>query len=189
MMPSIIENVRSEILKESQLKSTNSKVLETEASKEEIKEEKPNNDKPIHRFIICDGCGKDPVVGIRYKCAVCHDFDLCSECEENTIHDHPFLKIRHPGQTPHKIIAIVDDNNESLELNGHHIPLPGLQQGINMAQQFFQNMSRGGNGGNGGCSRGPCWSQEQKGQAKDFFKNMMAGFKKPEEAKQEEKKE
>lgn len=189
MMPNIIENVRSELLRESQLKSTNSKILETEPSiKEESKQ--PKEEKMIHRYIICDGCGMDPVVGIRYKCAVRHDYDLCEECEEKDEHKYPFLKIRHPGQAPKKIITVVDDDNEGIEFNGNHVPLPGLQQGINLAQQFFQNMNmnRGGNGGNG-CRRGPCFNQEQKDQAKEFFKNMMGGFKKPETKEEETKTE
>lgn len=60
----------------------------------------------------------DPVVGIRYKCAICPDYDLCEKCESLLIHDHPFLKIRTRKQTPYKIIAIVEDEKSSLELNG-----------------------------------------------------------------------
>lgn len=191
MLPNIIDQVRTEILRESQIKSTSSKVLETEVSKEEIKMEQ-RQEKAVHNSIICDGCGKDPVVGARFKCAVCHDFDLCEDCEANTIHDHPFLKIRHPGQNPMKIICVVDDQNEGINFNGQDIPIPGLQQGINLAQQFFQNMSAGGNGGCQKRKRGPCFDKEQKDQAKEFFKNMMGGFKKPEtkeEVKTEKKTE
>lgn len=136
MMPSIIEQVKTEVLRESQIKSTSSKVLETEASKEEIKMEN-KNEKSVHQYFVCDGCGKDPIVGARYKCAICHDFDLCEDCEANTIHDHPFLKIRHPGQKPMKIICILNEQDEGIEINGQNIQIPGLQQGLNMAQQFF----------------------------------------------------
>ena len=34
----------------------------------------------IHSGITCDGCGTIPLCGIRYKCAECVDFDLCSSC-------------------------------------------------------------------------------------------------------------
>ncbi|BGP23505.1 zinc finger, ZZ-type protein [Rhodotorula toruloides] len=55
-----------------------------------------------HHNIVCDGCQKNPVVGVRYKCMhpSCPDYDLCSVCEAlpNPIHprDHLLLKIRSP---------------------------------------------------------------------------------------------
>jgi len=57
----------------------------------------------LHRGIICDGCNKGPIVGDRYKCTVCPDFDLCSTCEDvddEKIHsqDHPMMKLRIPQQ-------------------------------------------------------------------------------------------
>jgi len=54
---------------------------------------------PIHPNVICDGCNNG-VVGTRYKCLVCHDFDLCEPCESQKSHDpsHPMLKIQQPIQ-------------------------------------------------------------------------------------------
>lgn len=48
----------------------------------------------VHNGITCDGCELSPVQGIRYKCSVCPDYDLCSKCEASNIHSHPMLKIR-----------------------------------------------------------------------------------------------
>lgn len=33
---------------------------------------------------------------MRYKCAVCHDFDFCEECEATKSHPHCFIKIKKP---------------------------------------------------------------------------------------------
>jgi len=52
-----------------------------------------------HVGVQCDGCGGG-VVGIRYKCSVCPDYDLCESCEKKGVHDeaHPLLKITRPVQ-------------------------------------------------------------------------------------------
>ena len=52
--------------------------------------------KKVHFGVKCDGCGKFPIVGCRYKCAVCNNFDYCEDCEKKLSqkHGHPLLKIR-----------------------------------------------------------------------------------------------
>jgi hypothetical protein len=54
----------------------------------------------VHAGVICDGCKVCPIQGIRYKCSVCVDFDLCDKCEAEKQHAHPMLKIRRPEQAP-----------------------------------------------------------------------------------------
>ena len=55
--------------------------------------------KKTHFGVKCDGCGAFPIVGCRYKCAICDNFDYCEECEKKLSqkHGHPLLKIREPG--------------------------------------------------------------------------------------------
>lgn len=62
----------------------------------------------IHERYTCDGCGVHPIVGVRYKCSVCRDFDYCEKCEETIEHEHAFLKIKHPRQSPKMIITALD---------------------------------------------------------------------------------
>jgi len=45
-----------------------------------------------HKDIFCNMCTK-PVIGIRFKCKVCKDFNLCIRCETLRSHKHPLLKI------------------------------------------------------------------------------------------------
>jgi len=47
-------------------------------------------------MVRCDGCGINPIIGTRYQCSVCDDFDYCENCEATKEHVHPFLKLRRP---------------------------------------------------------------------------------------------
>ena len=73
---------------------------------------KDSGKKAVHTFVTCDGCGKHPIVGVRYKCAVCEDFDYCEECEVkycDSQHCHPFIKISRPELNPRSILCCVRD--------------------------------------------------------------------------------
>ena len=62
------------------------------------KPEEPETGNVRHPGIVCDGC-EGPVCGVRYKCAICPDYDLCSVCEKKGIHtEHDMMKIPTPGQ-------------------------------------------------------------------------------------------
>ncbi|KAJ3131514.1 hypothetical protein HK101_004706 [Irineochytrium annulatum] len=37
-------------------------------------------DGQLHRGVSCDGCGRRSLVGCRFKCVDCPDYDLCSAC-------------------------------------------------------------------------------------------------------------
>ena len=51
---------------------------------------------PAHPGVVCDGCEKH-IFGIRFKCVVCPDFDLCQTCETKGKHkEHEMLRISTP---------------------------------------------------------------------------------------------
>ena len=33
-----------------------------------------------HNGVACKSCPMNPIVGVRYKCMVCDDLDLCEKC-------------------------------------------------------------------------------------------------------------
>lgn len=49
-----------------------------------------------HPGVVCDGCDKH-IFGIRFKCVVCPNFDLCMTCETKGMHkEHEMLRIATP---------------------------------------------------------------------------------------------
>ena len=53
----------------------------------------------VHKNVRCEECGLDPMVGWRYMCTICDDYNLCENCEQgNAIkHGHPFIKVTYPS--------------------------------------------------------------------------------------------
>lgn len=57
----------------------------------------------IHDGVQCDACEAHPIVGFRYKCVQCPNFDLCQGCE--ALHKHPdHLMVRMPTNNGPSII-------------------------------------------------------------------------------------
>jgi len=63
-----------------------------------------NNKGNVHSHVTCDSCHCSPITGIRYKCSVCSNYDLCSKCEASGKHDaaHPLLKMTCPASCANK---------------------------------------------------------------------------------------
>jgi len=90
-------------------------------SDDSTNEQNPTNQQPpqtpksnvIHRGVTCDDCGISPMVGIRYKCAVRNDFDICEACEAKGNHPYPLVKIVDPTHAPSVLIYAFQDDNLS----------------------------------------------------------------------------
>ncbi|KAK8783893.1 hypothetical protein V5799_009742 [Amblyomma americanum] len=59
----------------------------------------------IFRTIYCDSCGQREILGTRWKCAACFNYDLCTACYRGGMHniDHVFLRIDVPGGAAVKV--------------------------------------------------------------------------------------
>uniref|UniRef100_A0A182MUY3 ZZ-type domain-containing protein n=1 Tax=Anopheles culicifacies TaxID=139723 RepID=A0A182MUY3_9DIPT len=65
--------------------------MQTRATSDDI------SSRPVHQYAICDVCD-ERIVGHRYKCLTCHDYDLCMSCEAKYRHkDHLMLRIPKPS--------------------------------------------------------------------------------------------
>jgi len=77
--------------------------FETAIKKEEEQKTSVNNNNTatsvVHEGVTCDACNGS-INGIRYKCSVCWNFDLCEACEKLGNHDktHILYKISSPIQ-------------------------------------------------------------------------------------------
>ncbi|KAL6431933.1 hypothetical protein ACFW04_007392 [Cataglyphis niger] len=49
-----------------------------------------------HSNIICDGCKRHGIIGIRWKCSQCFDYDLCTQCYMADVHEltHTFQRFQ-----------------------------------------------------------------------------------------------
>lgn len=61
------------------------------------------------RFFLfrCDECDLFPIVGPRYKCQKCANYDMCENCFriKKHKHNHVFTKIAEPGIV-HRVIIM-----------------------------------------------------------------------------------
>ena len=47
----------------------------------------------VHRAIVCDGCGVCPIVGVRFKCSVRFNYDLCASCAASASSSFSFIEV------------------------------------------------------------------------------------------------
>jgi len=87
-----------EIFQEFLTLSQNSSCQERSCSEKEEVNSTSVSQPAIHHNITCDGCGMTPLTGIRFKCNVCPDYDLCEKCKvKPNIHPgHGFIEISSP---------------------------------------------------------------------------------------------
>ena len=71
-----------------------------------------NSDGEEHSGVTCDGCDR-PVVGFRYKCVTCPDYDLCGRCETKGLHPgHNMIRIASPQVfLSYIFISLITHNN------------------------------------------------------------------------------
>jgi hypothetical protein len=71
-----------------------------------------------HHGVKCKFCSANTIRGLRFKCDICNDFNLCSDCYKNSRRSTSHSFNRHP--------VIVQFNDDSLELDEKNIELLSL---------------------------------------------------------------
>jgi len=105
---------------ESQNKSSiRFEIILSDTDSRDSKEEIPGEN-AVHSHVTCDECGVHPIVGVRYKCAIRNDYDLCATCESKRAQPHAMVKIYSPQQAPKAIYIAVND--EDIPPSPPHVP-------------------------------------------------------------------
>jgi len=86
--------------------------------------------KAVHENVACDNCGKCPIVGFRFKCAVRKDFDLCSGCEAAGPQPHAMLKIADPTQVPKVLVVGFDEVSDATDATPVAEAVPAIHRGV-----------------------------------------------------------
>ncbi|XP_067936875.1 E3 ubiquitin-protein ligase MIB1-like [Watersipora subatra] len=106
-----------------------------------------------HDGTLCDTCRAQPIFGIRWKCAECSNYDLCSTCYHSDKHNlrHRFFRLSAPGQE--KILLDSRRKTKKISLRGI---FPGARVVRGVDWQWDDQ--DGGNGRRGKVTEVQDWS-------------------------------
>jgi len=91
-----------------------------------------------HTGVTCDNC-QGSIVGARYKCVVCPNYDLCDSCSSSGIHsEHNLIKISRPGNLYHPYGGRPSPPNHHRRHHHHphFIPPPPFVPNFDFLQQI-----------------------------------------------------
>jgi len=129
-----------------------------------------NVEKNMHLGFACISCRQVPLLGIRYKCSVCKDYDLCQACEETSgqAHPHPFIKIRSQELNPAFIKTILFDdengNNSSHNVSNNNEKNKYVEKYIDLDFNNVDNSNNNLNSYN-------CFNLESNNQMLNYLRN------------------
>lgn len=83
---------------------------------------------PVHVNVFCDVCGATPVIGHRWKCSQCPNYDMCNSCytQKRGVHD-----------VEHSFIHIVSPTQQYQQQQIDYIPMPGMGDSIRAEPVFI----------------------------------------------------
>lgn len=94
-----------------EMKKKPEKEIKVEEKKDDI-EKNEQESLMTFRYVTCDECKVCPIVGYRYKCLECPDYDLCHECfiKDNHKHNMMVIKNRRGKRRIHGVFNAYNNN-------------------------------------------------------------------------------
>ncbi|XP_005106370.1 E3 ubiquitin-protein ligase mind-bomb isoform X2 [Aplysia californica] len=83
----------------------------------------------VHTGVQCDACLVNPIRGIRYKCRMCPDFDLCANCKGQGCHsEHNMTEIAVPKTKKENVSSGSDVIHTGIQCDACHVnPIRGIR--------------------------------------------------------------
>jgi hypothetical protein len=104
---------------------------------------KNENNNEIHVGIKCQKCLMNPIIGIRYKCLYCKDYNLCEKCERKNCktkeHPHIFLKYI---QKEEQIKLNEEEEENKIESNKNNNIKKGIKEYNYNLNKTFNNINK-----------------------------------------------
>lgn len=129
--PAVIEVIVETRQKEEKTEEVERPLVVIPEKQEETQSHPEATSEIILHNAVCSNC-QFPIVGIRYKCAVCPNFDLCEICEMvDNSHpvEHPLIKAKRPLSPEFNHIFNLSTGIHNVERRIHNVS-DGFQHGL-----------------------------------------------------------
>jgi len=83
----------------------------------------------VHVGAMCDVCGAKPIIGVRWRCLMCDDYDLCDRCRSSGAYNQGHL-------VEHRMLRKETCNGASTQLGERRIP-DGVGRYHSVAPGYF----------------------------------------------------
>jgi WD40 repeat protein len=78
-------------------------------------------EKEVHENVICDGCGVKPIVGARWNCGWCDNFDFCQSCHQKFLATGKLHDQQHHFDRRRGVVVECTEENDGKHHVGNYV--------------------------------------------------------------------